>query len=326
MGHTAVMAGSTGGALELHDLDVTRPGVLPFAVGSFDTIGPLSLAEFPHRHSFYEMGLVTHGRGAHVVDLVPRRIDPPYLYAMVPGQVHHWQDAEDVSGRLLLFNEDFLLPHPGDADALRALSARPWLRVGRAQARELLAVFRELHRECRAAAPGYIDILASYLHILLLRALRLLDPAGPAKGAREAAGVAVCGGEVPGERATELAERFCRMIALPGPGPRSVESCARELCVSAGHLHAVVKRVTGRAPGRLIRAGQILEAKRLIAGTDLTIRQVASQVGFGDPAYFGRFFRRETGVTPGAFRRALAGGGMHHDPRERSLAAPAGPA
>ena len=308
------MADTAGEALELHRLEVARPGVLPFAIGSFDTIGALARADFPHRHSFYEIALVTHGRGAHVVDLVRQELHPPYLYAMVPGQVRHWQDAEDVAGWVLLFNEDFLLPHPGDADIVRALSTRARLRPDPAEAAQLRALLADLDREYRSAAPGHISILASYLHILLLRALRLGDARLP--------------GTAPGTggpgRAEELTDRFRRLTAEPGARLRSVEEYARELGVSASYLHDAVKRGTGRTPGQLIRAGQILEAKRLIAGTDLTIRQIATEVGFADPAYFCRFFRRETGVSPGHFRRVV--GEKHHEPAGRSLAAPPGPA
>ena len=54
------------GGLDLHELEVPEVAVLPFAVGSFQRIGPLSLADFPHRHTFYEIVLVTAGRGRHV--------------------------------------------------------------------------------------------------------------------------------------------------------------------------------------------------------------------------------------------------------------------
>lgn len=63
-------------AVPLHRLDVPAPSILPFAVGSFDTIGPMSRADFPHRHTFHEIVYVTGGTGTHVVDLVPRPLRP----------------------------------------------------------------------------------------------------------------------------------------------------------------------------------------------------------------------------------------------------------
>ncbi|MFE2530041.1 helix-turn-helix domain-containing protein [Streptomyces sp. NPDC059382] len=277
--------------------------------------GPLSRANFPHRHAFYEIVHVTGGRGAHVLDLVHRPLDPPHLCVITPGQVHRWENTEDLTGRVMLFNEDFLLSQPQDAVALDLLADRPWLRLRDSQdgIPDLLA---EMEREYQTLGTGYAGVLRAYLHILIARALRNLEP-GPE---RETA--------APG-RAAELGAAFIRLISSPGGTDSSVASCAKELGVSAGHLHALVKEATGQTPGRLIRHRQTLAAKRLLARTDLTIRQVAQDTGFADPAYFCRFFRRETGLTPGDYRAAIGpgsspqSGGIHHDPRIPSIAAAA---
>ena len=286
----------------MHDLEVPVPSVLPFAIGSFDTIGPLSRVAFPHRHSFYELVFVTGGRGAHVLDLAHWPLRPPHLYVITPGQVHYWEGTEGLSGWVVLFNEDFLLDHPGDVAALRLLAGSPWLRLG-ARAGELAGLFAEMDREYRAAPPGCAGVLRAYLHILIVRASRAVDRAEP-----QSVG-----------RAAELAARFTALAADQGRSDRSVASYARELGVSAGHLHSLVKEATGRTPGQLIRSQQLLEAKRLLLNTDLTVRRIAGQAGFADPAYFCRFFRREAGVTPGEFRAGAAG--KHHDPRIASIAA-----
>ncbi|MFD3716991.1 AraC family transcriptional regulator [Streptomyces sp. NPDC058674] len=309
------MSTSRTGGLPLHRLEVPLPHLLPFAIGSFDSIGPLSRANFPHRHAFYEIVHVTGGRGAHVLDLSHRTLDPPHLCVITPGQVHHWEDADGLTGQVMLFNEDFLLSHPGDAAALDLLAGRPWLglRDPRDGIAELLA---EMEHEYRTLREGYAGVLRAYLHILIVRALRSCEPA-PGRGPAAAG------------RAAELAAAFTRLIATPGGTESSVASCAKELGVSAGHLHALVKEATGQTPGRLIRRRQTLEAKRLLARTDLTIRQVARDTGFADPAYFCRFFRRETGLTPGDYRAGIGagaepdGGGIHHDPRIPSIAAAA---
>ncbi|RKE22266.1 AraC-like DNA-binding protein [Streptomyces sp. TLI_171] len=263
---------------------------MPFAVGSFDAIGPLSRAEFPHRHAFYELAYVTAGSGAHVVDLAEYRVEPPVLFAVLPGQVHHWREVRELDGWVLLFNEDFLLRHPEDLGLLRALAAEPPPRPDHRGDRELRHLLGELTAEQQAGLDGAPGVLQALLHVLLVRALRMADGAGRARAA-----------------AHPLAERFGRMIAEGGRTDRSVLALARELGVSAGYLHEVVKEATGRTPARLVREQQTLEAKRLLASTELTIRQVAAAAGFSDPAYFCRFFRREVGRTPGEFRERSGG-------------------
>ncbi|NGO73896.1 helix-turn-helix transcriptional regulator, partial [Streptomyces boncukensis] len=124
-----------------------------------------------------------------------------------------------------------------------------------------------------------------------------------------------------GTAAAAVAEEFRRLLARPGAAAElSVRTCALELGVSVGHLSAAVRAATGLTPGQLIRHAQVLEAKRLLAGTGLTVGRVAREVGFADPAYFCRFFRRETGASPGEFRRGASGN--HHGPRDLSIDPP----
>ncbi|MFW6690594.1 AraC family transcriptional regulator [Streptomyces sp. MAR4 CNX-425] len=307
----------------MHRLEVPAPEVLPFAIGSFDSIGPLSRAGFPHRHTFHEIVYVRAGRGHHVVDQRSWPITPPHLGIVTPGQVHHWDRAAGLDGHVMIFTEDFLLPTPEDRDRLRELSRVSWLSPDRRSAGILDALFAEMAREYAGRAPGFISVLQSYLHVLLIRADRLSRTAGtaPAKddGAAEAAGRSAAG------RAAEIARRFDRMLAEPGPAVAglSVRGCAASVGVSVGYLNEAVKRVTGLTPGHLIRQAQAREAKRLLAATDLSVRQVARLAGFSDPAYFCRFFRRETGSSPGDFRRGTRAD--HHDRRILSIDCPGTP-
>ncbi|GAA1969374.1 AraC family transcriptional regulator [Catenulispora subtropica] len=290
------------GRLDLHDLEVPEVSVLPFAIGSFQTIGPLALADFPHRHTFYEIVLVTGGSGHHVVDLHPWPITPPHLGVIVPGQIHHWQRARGVEGSVLLFNEDFLRRHPEDAAVLHVLGALAWLRPDPDQMEGLTELAAQMQRELCRADPGYESVLRAYLHILIVRAARIADALGPAAPTADG----------PATKVSGLVDRYLRLITAPRQGGRTLTSYAREIGVSPGHLHELVREQTGLTPGKLTRRHRILEAKRLLAGTDLTVRQVSEQTGFHDPSYFCRFFRRETGLTPGEFRRRATG--MHHDP------------
>lgn len=300
----------------MHRLEVPAPEVLPFALGSFDAIGPLSRAGFPHRHTFHEIVYVRAGTGHHVVDQRRWPIAPPHLGIVTPGQVHHWEGAAGLDGWVMIFTEDFLLPTPEDRHRLRELSRVSWLSPDPRSAGILGALFAEMEREYAGRAPGFISVLQSYLHVLLIRADRLSRTARTAPEGGEGAAEPAAG------RAAEIARRFDRLLAEPGPGVAelSVRGCAASVGVSVGYLNEAVKRVTGLTPGHLIRQAQAREAKRLLAATDLSVRQVARLAGFSDPAYFSRFFRRETGSSPGDFRRGTRAD--HHDRRILSIDCP----
>lgn len=297
----------TPSPLELHRLEVPAPQLFPFAIGTFDTIGPLSRATFPHRHTFHEIVHVTAGDGEHVIDLRRWPIAPPNLGVLTAGQVHHWAAARGVEGRVVLLEDAFLLDRPDDSELLRQLAAgRPWQTLAPEAAAEVSEALDEMQREFRARKPGMASVLRAYLHILLTRAARSAD--------REPALL---------HSVTDApAERFLRLLDGPtAAAGMSVTEAAATLGVTPGHLADAVKRASGRTPGELLRGARTLEAKRLLVGTRLTVAAVARAVGFTDPAYFCRFFRRETGTSPGEFRhRSRTTPEKHHVPRDPSIA------
>ncbi|WP_016906543.1 helix-turn-helix transcriptional regulator [Streptomyces xiaopingdaonensis] len=311
----------------LHRLAVPSLALLPFAIGSFDSIGPLSRAPFPHRHTFHELILLTAGEGTHLVDLRPARLAPPQLHVIAPGQVHSWAQAHDLDGKVVLFEDAFLLAHPGDGELLALLARSGPLRLDEESAEQTSTLLTAMEDEYTGARPGALSVLQAYLHILLVR-LRRLAPSAPAQsrcsGPSKRPGEPADSAKPPPERrrtprTTSPAERFTTQLARPGAAAaeRSVTAWAAKLGVSVGHLNACVREATGRTPGQLLRQAQTLEAKRLLTSTDLTVARVAHEVGFSDAAYFCRFFRRETGTTPGEFRRAA--GGIHHSGRTPSI-------
>jgi AraC-like DNA-binding protein len=74
--------------------------------------------------------------------------------------------------------------------------------------------------------------------------------------------------------------------------------------LSPSHLTTVVRRKTGRTVGEWIAERRMVEARRLLVETDLAVEEVGRRVGYGDPGYFVRSFRRAHGMTPLGWRRA----------------------
>lgn len=294
------MTALTSEPLPLHRLEMPASARLPFAIGTFDTFGPLARATFPHRHTFYEVVYVTGGSGAHVIDLTAWPLRPPQLCVILPGQVHFWDRVSNLQGWVVLFTDDFLLDHPDDPDALWELGGNPCPALDD-DAPGFAALMADMRAELDTHADGFVTVLRAYLHVLIVRAGRLLG--------------AQAGATVSGPPA--VAQEFIRLLGQARDSRLPVRGYAERLGISAAYLNEAVKQVTGATPGQHIRGAHTLEAKRLLASTGLTVRQVAREAGFADPAYFSRFFRRETGLTPGEFRRDDRGN--HHDSRSESI-------
>lgn len=81
-----------------------------------------------------------------------------------------------------------------------------------------------------------------------------------------------------------------------------VEEVADRLEVTPAHLTRVFSAAVGMPPGRYLKLRRIAAARELLHQPDLTVALVASLCGFADADYFSRIFRKETGLSPGAYR------------------------
>ena len=80
--------------------------------------------------------------------------------------------------------------------------------------------------------------------------------------------------------------------------PISLKDVARAVSLSPGHLTTVVRRKTGRTVVEWIAERRLAQARRLLVETDLSVEEIGHRVGYNDPTYFVRSFRRAHGTTP----------------------------
>lgn len=115
-----------------------------------------------------------------------------------------------------------------------------------------------------------------------------------------------------------LAERFIQLAAQHARAHWKVEDYAREMKVTRDRLGSAVRRATGLSPQAYLHRTLVNEASELLACTGMPVGQIAFRLGFGDPAYFTRFFTRAVGQTPRDYRRANDG---RRPARDQSYAA-----
>ena len=81
-----------------------------------------------------------------------------------------------------------------------------------------------------------------------------------------------------------------------------VAQLARAAYISECQLYRKVKAETGKSTVAFMRSFRLRKGKELLRSSDLSVTQVAFEVGFNDPAYFSRSFSREYGVSPKGVR------------------------
>lgn len=106
-------------------------------------------------------------------------------------------------------------------------------------------------------------------------------------------------------RHDQHAERFCTLLEDNFRNGWSVNDYARQVGLSAPQLTRVCRQVLGAPPNDLVRQRRLLEAKRLLEYTRLSMADIAERSGFRDPAYFSRSFKAATGRPPMDYRQQL---------------------
>ena len=277
----------------IHELNCLEKPGSAFAMHKYHPGDRAQRADYPHRHDFYQVIHITEGRGRHVVDHYAFPITPPILFFVAAGQVHYWQIMEHLQGDGLLFRPDFLEPSPAysvEFDKLelcQRLSSAP-LKLDCKQSGLLQRIIELIAHE--HATHNSDTVLNAYLHILFTQIQRLCVTPEPVMAL---------------EPTTELVRRYRQLVSQHFMEQRSVQFYADQLGVSAGHLSRSIKDVTGDSASQIIRQELTMEAKRLLVNTDLAVERISDQLAFNDPAYFGRFFKRETGFSPGVYRDVI---------------------
>jgi AraC-like DNA-binding protein len=255
-----------------------------------------------HRTDFHQIFLVTRGSGTMMVDFAEHPCFPGVVLHVSPGRVQRLPDA-DSPGRALdavmvLFTPAFpprldhaaLLLDPFGPVALTASSQDQGAIINAAENLE-----REYHGAIAGQdlAPLTVELLRHLLGVLLLRLARLSAP----------------GGTTAGDSVDDTAfQRFRHELERSYAATRSASDYAARLGYSPRTLNRACQAVTGRTAKEVIDARVALEAKRLLAHTDLPVAAIAARLGFSEPTNFGKFFTRQDGASPGAFRTAQRGG------------------
>lgn len=89
--------------------------------------------------------------------------------------------------------------------------------------------------------------------------------------------------------------------------PRNIGTYASEIGISENYLSRLVKQSTGRSVGGWIDIVRVQRAKRMLSSTSLPVIDIAAAIGVDDQSYFSRLFKKETGMTPSAFRKKMQG-------------------
>jgi AraC-like DNA-binding protein len=106
-------------------------------------------------------------------------------------------------------------------------------------------------------------------------------------------------------RVISIANEFRNLVKRDYRSLKRPAAYAQQLNISVAHLNDVVKMVTGLSASALIQKEILSEAQRLLYYSQLSIKEIAVQLGYKDTKYFIRLFTKKTELSPGDYRKTL---------------------
>ncbi|MGW3728742.1 helix-turn-helix domain-containing protein [Streptomyces sp. NPDC000851] len=246
-----------------------------------------------HRIDFHIVMIFSGGPVRHMIDFAEYEATAGDVLWIRPGQVHRFTDMSEYRGIVLAMQPGFLPRATVEATGLYRYDLPPLLHPDEARLAALRAALDQLQREYEDT-----ETLPLSLHIAVLRhtlTAFLLRLAHLAASSAEAAR----------QQADTTFTLFRDAVEQGFATNHSVSAYADALGYSRRTLVRAVRAATGETPKAFIDKRVILEAKRLLAHTDLPIGRVGAAVGFPDAANFSKFFHQHTDMTPAVFRAEL---------------------
>ena len=250
----------------------------------------------PHLHDFYSIFWIESGEAIHATEFVEYSMKADTILFVPPGLKHRMYIDKSVGGTYILFNEEFI-----QYNRTNHVPLKEYRLFNNSDFKSLITVTPEKHEklnnitglifeELKNTDDYSQDIVLNLLHLFLLESRRIFDQQNQA----------------PKEESETTPDttiiKFKQLIEENFAKEKNVSLYAEMLNMNPSCLNELTKRTTGITAGELIRNRVIDETKKLLYSSSMSGKEIAYELGFDDPAYFSRFFKKYTGTTLKEFR------------------------
>lgn len=241
----------------------------------------------PHRHArLHQFLLLETGQGEVLIEDGRRTLTGGDLVNLPMGVVHGLILVPGAEGLVLTVAAELMDASLQESEGLRPLLQCPGILKATQETREIMqAIFAEYPKQSFARA----HILRALCAVLAGQVARVLATRDPAAARAEHG----------------LQRRFEALLEAHHLEHLGVADYASRLAVTPTHLSRVMRQATGQSASAAIEQRVIREARRNLAFSNLSVSEVSYQLGYGDPSYFSRVFKRAAGQSPREFRRRL---------------------
>lgn len=280
--------------IPIYKLDQQESGSVDFEFQKMEASQPYN-SNAAHRHNYFEIFYFVKGGGIHEIDFTKKAICDQSIHFLSPGQVHLVARTPDSHGFVIKFSAEFFKLRGGNETNLHDFpffdmtADKAEISISRPDQPYIKDIFDKIQIEYSANETSKNDVLCAYLNILLIKSSRIYKEQEPDN-----------------VKATDSSNTLIRSFRLKieehFKSTHQLEDYAGMLHISSNHLSSTVKAALGKPASELIHERIILESKRLLYHSDQSVKEIAFDLGFSDPSYFSRYFKKREGSSPVEFR------------------------
>ncbi|PWT97137.1 MAG: AraC family transcriptional regulator [Bacteroidetes bacterium] len=245
----------------------------------------------PHKRNYFVFFLVTSGYIQQSIDFKSIQTKKGSLFFTSPDQVYFVEKAKNIGGIGISFTEEVLSKKVYELPIIQNLHHLNECELEPSEYAISLDLLKKMQEEyCNKGSNSqlFLESQLSSLLVILSRAYQRISSSN--------FGIELLDSTVLKFR-SHLNKHWKKSL--------SVSEYANMLHISPGHLNFLIKKYTGKKPIDWIVEKKLVEAKRQLLHTENSAKEIAFDLGFEDPGYFNRFFKRYTHTTPLEFRREI---------------------
>ncbi|OWK73095.1 AraC family transcriptional regulator [Flavobacteriaceae bacterium JJC] len=243
--------------------------------------------DLPHRHDFFIINIFKKAKGTHLIDFVAYPIHNHQIHVVFPDQVHQWNIEKGTVGYQLMVSRSWF------ENLLSSLrfsvlfyQRHPAIDLPEDVFQSVFKEFQYIQKEMEAQNIFW-QMIQKRCEIIGLMISRSVEESFK---------------DYEAIHATSVISKFLNLIDFHFKEERSVSYYAERLHISANYLNIIAKKNLNTPASSLIQNRILLEAKRLLKVSEMSVKDIVYDLGFYDHASFTKFFRSNTGMTPTQFR------------------------
>ncbi len=240
----------------------------------------------PHRHDYFEIILVKEGEGHQFIDFTKTDLQAEDIYVVYPGQIH-LLNRNSAQGLLIQFHKnifDFIFPIRHHNLYFRDSK----IRLSQEAFEHIYSLTEIISSLCQVKDLSTLSIhkAYSYLEIILIT---LIEHSNQTFEMDD----------------SNFASKFLSLISESAKEKRKVSDYAEMMGYSTDKLTTLCKKCLGKAPLKLIHEELMIEIRRMMVVSDLSLKEISFELNFDSTANFSAFIKNATGLTPKELQESL---------------------